>query len=111
MTPKGSKVPQTSWLQSLTPVRENDSSMNLAMLALSMVRLGRKLNDADLQHEGLAIYGKALEGLHNSLASGNLLLEDHTLASSMVLSIFEVSDWPLERRYADKMKGIGSLRR
>ncbi|KAK5340458.1 hypothetical protein LTR07_003987 [Exophiala xenobiotica] len=59
------------------------------MSALSMVRLGRLNHDESLRRQGLANYGKALEGMYDILESGEMWCEQ-TLASCMVFLIFEV---------------------
>ena len=64
------------------------------MSALSMVRLGRLNHDESLRRKGLANYGKALEGIHDILESGEMWYEEQTLASCMVFLIFEVSFLP-----------------
>lgn len=80
-----------SWLQSLMPLQGTNHSLDLAMSALSLVRLGRDTNNGSLRHEGLANYGKALEGLHDILANEKFVFEDQTLASCMILLVFEVN--------------------
>ncbi|EXJ84468.1 hypothetical protein A1O3_05136 [Capronia epimyces CBS 606.96] len=88
----GHKV-QVSWLQAIDPsqVPLNDASLDLAILALSLVCLGRKYGDERLRYEGTANYGRVLHRLQDILSHHSLLLEEQTLASCMVLSTFEAS--------------------
>ncbi|OAP54953.1 hypothetical protein AYL99_10653 [Fonsecaea erecta] len=86
----GHKVP-VSWLQAIDPSRVNDDSLDLAILALSLVCLGRKYGDERLRHEGTANYGRALRRLQDILSHHSLLFEEQTLASCMALSTFEAS--------------------
>ncbi len=79
-----------SWLQSLPLLQGTTPSLDLALSALSMVRLGRQRSDEALRRQGLSNYGKALEGIQNILANGESVFEEQTLASCMTLSIFEV---------------------
>lgn len=82
---------QISWLQAIEPSQVNDASLDLAILALSLVCLGRKHGDERLRHEGTANYGRALHRLQDILSHHSLLLEEQTLASCMALSTFEAS--------------------
>ena len=91
----GHKV-QVSWLQAIDPSQVNDASLDLAILALSLVCLGRKHGDERLRREGTANYGRALHRLQDILSYHSLLLEEQTLASCMALSTFEASP-PLEQ--------------
>jgi hypothetical protein len=93
----GHKI-QVSWLQAIDPSQFNDDSLDLAILALSLVCLGRKHGDETLRLEGTANYGKALHRLQDILSQHNLLLEEQTLASCMALSNFEASKNPSEQR-------------
>ncbi|KIW09949.1 hypothetical protein PV08_11725 [Exophiala spinifera] len=89
LVPTGHR-PQLSWLQAITPPRANDASLDSAILALSLVCLGRKHGDERLRREGTANYGRALHRLQDILSRGNLLFEEQTLASCMALSTFEL---------------------
>ncbi|KAK5211638.1 hypothetical protein LTR41_003099 [Exophiala xenobiotica] len=81
--------PRDDWVQFLVPLQGTNFSLDLAMSALSMVRLGRLNHDETLRRQGLANYGKALEGMYDILESGEMWCEQ-TLASCMVFLIFEV---------------------
>jgi hypothetical protein len=78
-----------SWLQAIGPLQRSNSSLDLAMSALSMVRLGRNRGNEQLESAGVANYGKALKDLQKVLSSDSLALEEQTLASCMTLTIFE----------------------
>ncbi|OCT44498.1 hypothetical protein CLCR_05814 [Cladophialophora carrionii] len=79
-----------SWLQAIGPWRRRHPSLDLAMSAiLNMVRLEGDSGDERLQREGVAKYGRALKDVQNILASDRLALEELTLASCMILAIFE----------------------
>lgn len=78
-----------SWLQAIGSLRRRHSLLDLALSALSMVRLGRIRGNAQLQREGVAKYGRVLKDLQNILASDSLALEEQNLASCMTLTIFE----------------------
>ena len=86
--------PRDDWVQSLVPLQGTNPSLDLAMSALSMVRLGRLNHDESLRRKGLANYGKALEGMRDILESGEMWCEEQTLASAMVFLVFEVSFLP-----------------
>jgi hypothetical protein len=83
-------LPPVSWLQALAPLQGTNSSFDIAMSALSMVRFGRQSGNEKLRREGLTYYGKALEGLQKVLSNEELVFEEQTLAASMTLSVFEV---------------------
>ncbi len=94
--PQGRKAKQetpVSWLQTvqITGNLESNPSLPLAITALSLVRLGRKHQNVELQNEGMAVYGQALEGIQAILSSDDLIFEEQTLASCMTLLVFEVS--------------------
>lgn len=85
-----------SWLDTVlnTAQSEDNTTLNLAITALSLVRLGRKHQSQELQTEGLAVYGQALEKIHDMLSSAEFLFQEQTLASCITLSIFEASTDP-----------------
>jgi hypothetical protein len=85
--------PRHDWVQCLVPLQGTNPSLDLAMSALSMVRLGRLNHDVSLRRQGLANYGKALEAMYDILESGEMWCEQ-TLASCMVFLVFEVSFLP-----------------
>lgn len=94
--PQGGKAqqdPPVHWLQTVqnTGNLGNNTSLPLAITALSLVRLGRKHQNVELQNEGMAVYGQALEGIQAILSSDDLIFEEQTLASCMTLLVFEVS--------------------
>ena len=94
--PQGAKAkqgPPVSWLQTVqnTGNLGNNTSLPLAITALSLVRLGRKHQNMELQNEGMAVYGQALEGIRAILSSEDLIFDEQTLASCMTLLVFEVS--------------------
>lgn len=94
--PQGGKAkqdPPVSWLQTVqnTGSLENNTSLPLAITALSLVQLGKKHQNVVLQNEGMAVYGQALEGIQAILSSDVLIFEEQTLASCMTLLVFEVS--------------------
>ncbi|TVY49975.1 Uncharacterized protein LOCC1_G000484 [Lachnellula occidentalis] len=93
--PQGGKAkqePPVSWLQTvqITGNLGTNTSLPLAITALSLVRLGRKHQSVELQNQGMAVYGQALEGIQAILSSDYLIFEEQTLASCMTLLVFEV---------------------
>ncbi|TVY41895.1 putative membrane protein [Lachnellula subtilissima] len=89
---KAKQDPPVSWLQTVQNTGNvgNNTSLPLAITALSLVRLGRKHQNVELQNEGMAVYGQALEGIQAILSSDDLIFEEQTLASCMTLLVFEV---------------------
>lgn len=89
---KAKQEPPVSWLQTIqiTGNLGNNTPLPLAITALSLVRLGRKHQNVELQNEGMAVYGQALEGIQAILSSDDLIFEEQTLASCMALLVFEV---------------------
>ncbi|KIW73486.1 hypothetical protein PV04_01600 [Phialophora macrospora] len=81
---------QFSWLQAIDPSQGNGVSLDLAIMALSLVCLGRKHGDESLRREGTANYGRALHRLQDILSHHSLLLEEQTLASCIALCTFEL---------------------
>lgn len=79
-----------SWLQVIPRMQGKNRSLELAATALSLVVLGRKNGNIKVINEGLDNYGKALEGLQQMLSSPDRMYEEHTLASCMAMSLFEV---------------------
>lgn len=67
-----------------------EASLNMAITALSLVRLGRQHQSKELQAEGMTVYGQALDAIQKMLSSDDLLFQEQTLAGCMALSIFEV---------------------
>ena len=86
----GRRDAPVSWMETVCDMQGPNKSLDLAMTALSMVRLGRKHNDEKLKQEGMAVYGKALDEVQGMLSTETLLFQEHTLASCMTLSIFKV---------------------
>lgn len=94
--PQGEKAKQdlpVSWLQTVqnTGNLKNNTPLPLAITALSLVQLGKKHQNVELQNEGMAVYGQALEGIQAILSSNDLIFEEQTLASCMTLLVFEVN--------------------
>lgn len=89
--------PPLSWMQIIPYLKRSHRSLDNALAALSMVRLGRKLNDEKLKKRGIALYGQALEGMQEALTNVELLRQDQTLASCLTMAIFEVSNIYLSR--------------
>lgn len=79
-----------SWRHAIGQLQGKYSLLDLAMSALSMVRLGRVLGNERMYSEGVAKYGRVLKDLQNILASDSLALEEQNLASCMTLTILEV---------------------
>lgn len=81
------------WLQTVQSTGNpgNNTPLPLAITALSLVQIGRKYQNVELQKEGMAVYGQALEGIQAILSSDDLIFEEQTLASCMTLLVFEVS--------------------
>ncbi|EXJ93040.1 hypothetical protein A1O3_01596 [Capronia epimyces CBS 606.96] len=102
-----------SWLTTFDPLQRSGTSLDLALSALSLVRLGRQCGNERLQSEGLTKYGRALKDLQNILSSGNLVLQEQTLASCMALSLFEVLEVSGGNFYgwASHVEGISKLTR
>jgi hypothetical protein len=94
--PQGEKAkqdPPVSWLQTVQDTGNlgKTTSPPLAITGLSLVRLGRKHQNVELQSEGMAVYGQALEGIQAILSSDDLIFEEQTLASCMTLLAYDVS--------------------
>lgn len=95
--PRGGKAtqdPPVSWLQTVqnTGNLGNNTPLTLAITALSLVQLGKKHRNVELQNEGMAVYGQALGGIQAILSSSDgLVFEEQTLASCMTLLVFEVN--------------------
>jgi len=49
--------------------------------------------------QGVAVYGKALEEVQGMLSTERVLFQEHTLASCMTLSIFEVLETSRDNVY------------
>ncbi|CZR52366.1 uncharacterized protein PAC_02243 [Phialocephala subalpina] len=114
--PQGGKAkqdPPVSWLQTVqnTGNLGKNTSLPLAITALSLVRLGRKLQNVELQNEGMAVYGQALEGIQSILSSDDLIFEEQTLASCMTLLVFEVLETSGSnvRGWISHVQGISQL--
>jgi len=52
-----------------------------------------------LTQEGVAVYGKALEEVQGMLSTERLLFQEHTLASYMTISIFQVLETSRDNVY------------
>jgi len=80
-----------SWMQIIPHLKRTHTSLDNALAALSMVRLGRKYNDQRLRKRGTALYGQALEGMQKALTDEASVCQDQTLASCLTMAVFEAS--------------------
>ena len=80
------------WIKTIqnTSSLRADASLPFAMTALSLVRLGKKYQNVELEHEGMAAYGQALGRVQATISSNDFVLDDQTLASCMTLLVLEV---------------------
>ncbi|KAG9228330.1 hypothetical protein BJ875DRAFT_477767 [Amylocarpus encephaloides] len=110
---KAKKDPPVSWLQTvqITGNPGHNTSLPLAITALSLVGLGRKYQNMELQNEGMAVYGQALEGIQGMLLNDDLICEEQTLASCMTLLVFEVLETPGSnvRGWISHIQGLSQL--
>jgi hypothetical protein len=101
-----------SWLQVILDIPAHYESVDLAVAALSMVRLGRTYHDDILRMRGMNVYVRALRSMQKLLVDDRSLYNEQTLATSMTMSVFEVctiSTWYHER-YLLTFKDIGNFR-
>lgn len=73
---------------SLTPALES------SILAVCVVKLGRKHDDEALIHEGLSKYSNGLRQLQQALRNPKTRCDDETIAACMALILFECTHCP-----------------
>jgi hypothetical protein len=80
-----------TWLAEAVRFNKPGRALEYSLHALCMTRIGRIAGDQSLVVKGSVAYGHALKELQLALSSPNLAGTDDTLASCLVLSIYEVS--------------------
>lgn len=79
------------WLAEAVHLNKPGKALEYSLHALCMTRIGRLSNDQPLIVKGGVAYGHALRELQLALSSSKRAGSDDTLASCLVLSIYEVS--------------------
>lgn len=81
---------QGAWLIEALRLENPGQALEFSLHALCITRVGRVTLNEDLVKRGNAAYGMALRALRNALESSKLAGRDETLASCMILAIYEV---------------------
>ena len=80
----------SNWLQRVIGLPEPGKAIYYSLKALAMTRLGWINGDKSLALQGRLYYSSALQILHKSLSSEQVIYEDNTFAAGFALSIYEV---------------------
>jgi hypothetical protein len=83
--------PSYSWIEVLPDLRHSDPALRAAITALSTARLGQVNSDAVLKKESLKLYGLGLRRLQDALWDEQRMHSDETLASALILALYEAS--------------------
>jgi len=79
-----------TWLFEALRFSKPGPALEYSLHALCITRVGRIAGNEDLVKRGTAAYGFALRALRTALESSKLAGKDETLASCLILSIYEV---------------------
>lgn len=90
-SPKAGSGLAGAWLLEAIRLDTHSPSLNYSLHALSLTRVGRITGHQDLIERGTSAYGIALRALRTALESPKYAGRDETLATCLILSIYEVS--------------------
>ena len=79
-----------AWLLETIKLNDRSPALVYSLNALCLTRVGRLVKNQDLIKRGNAAYGFALRALRTSLESPKHAGKDETLATCLILSIYEV---------------------
>lgn len=99
------------WLLSVNSLPEPTKALEVAIMAISTARLGRLNADPFMIREGLRLYTLGLSEVQKALWDPELMYKDETLAASMALAMYELSECPSESKqgYVSHQKGCARL--
>ena len=89
-SPKAGQGLAGAWLSEAIRLNDRSPALNYSLNALCLTRVGRLVGYQDLIKRGNAAYGFALRALRTSLESPTHASKDETLATCLILSIYEV---------------------
>ncbi|KAH8601141.1 hypothetical protein B0O99DRAFT_249659 [Bisporella sp. PMI_857] len=89
-SPKAGSGLAGAWLFEAIRLNRRNTSLEYSLHALCLTRVGRILGHQDLIKRGTAAYGFALRALHRALENSKLAAKDETLATCLILSIYEL---------------------
>ena len=84
-----------NFLLQLHEVAIESPALETAVSAFFAARLARRHNDPNLIHKSRAMYSVGLEHLQQSLRNPRTRLSDETLATCMMLSLYELTEAPV----------------
>lgn len=104
-------VEDRPWLSLVTSLPSPTRALEVAVMALSTARLGRVKNDPSMMTESLQLYTLGLSEIQKALWNPALMYKDETLAASMALAMYELSECPSESKsgYISHHKGCARL--
>ena len=104
-------VEDGSWLLLVTSLPSPTRALEVAMMALSTARLGRVSNNLPMIRDSLHLYTLGLAEIQMALWNPALMYKDETLAASMALAMYELSECPAESKhgYISHHKGCSRL--
>ena len=89
-SPQYSRGTAGSWITEAVSLNDLGSTLEIALQALSVTRVGRYTGHQDLIHRGRIAYGQALRALYTALGTPKLAGRDETLAAATILALYEV---------------------
>lgn len=88
---KNGKDSSIAWAETAQGLSASNSTLHLALLALSVTSAARSNNDAQMMVQGNKLYGEALQRLNRSLQIRTAAQQDSVIPTCMFLSLYEVS--------------------
>lgn len=84
------------WVKIIPRLNESQPTLNAAFTALVVARLGRTNHDLGLTHASVRLHSTALLKLQNAIRDKKTMLSDETVASVMLLGLYEASRYWLK---------------
>jgi hypothetical protein len=106
-TPLSSSKPWTALIPSIVQL---DQSLELAVLALATVRMGKLSGDDRLIRQSLKIYGQGLKQMQFALWNPKRMYSDQVLGACLLLTMYEVMECPSHSRVGYISHHNGSAR-
>lgn len=79
------------WVKTIPRLNKPQPTLNAAFTALVVARLGRTNHDLSLTHASVRLHSTALLELQNVVRDKKTMLSDETVASVMLLGLYEAS--------------------
>lgn len=84
-----------NWVKLVPGLHKPEHSLEDAFSALVMARLGRINDDLSLTHSSFRLHSKSISALQSAIRDKSRMLNDETVATVMLLGLYEVSEGEL----------------